>query len=300
MYNNDIQEDNDKVVDQKITQALSGIQLYLSKIGYVPLLSAEEEVHYGRLARKGDALARDHLIESNLRLVVKIAKDYIGKGMPFLDLIEEGNLGLIHAVEKYDPELGYRFSTYATWWIKQNIERAIMNQVRTIRLPIHIEKDIYGVLRVIRALTKKLGREPTEEEIAKTMRRPVSELRRILEASQKTTSMDAPLKEGVDQSLLDIVPDEEEINPAKRLAGDELNEKLTEWMRELDPRYREILERRFALGPYEESATFEDIGASIGLSRERVRQMQKEALLKLREIMERHGLTIDMLFETGK
>ena len=284
-------------VRKKIAKkSLDSIQLYLNKIGYTPLLSAEEEIYFGRLAKNGDKAAKNRFIKSNLRLVVRIAKNYIRRGLPFLDLIEEGNLGLIHAVDKFNPELGYRFSTYATYWIKQSVERAIMNQVRVVRLPVHIEKELRSINRSFAVLLKKLGRNPSYEELAEYVGLPVFEIQRIIQASQRVCSIDAPLNADSSKNLLDIVPDKRRDNPAKKLSGADLNKKIIEWMQQLEPRCKEILEMRFGLGKYEDKVTFDKISISIGLSRERVRQIQKEALMKLKKIVEKNGLTMDMLF----
>ncbi len=187
---------------------LDATRLYLSEIGFSPLLSAEEEVYYARLSRKGDPAARRRMIESNLRLVVKIARRYMNRGLALLDLIEEGNLGLIRAVEKFDPEKGFRFSTYATWWIRQTIERALMNQTRTVRLPIHVVKEINIYLRAARKLAQQLDREPNPEDVAQMLDRPIEEVKRMLGLNERVTSVDTPAGYDSDKSLLDMIPDE--------------------------------------------------------------------------------------------
>ncbi|HBB77415.1 MAG TPA: RNA polymerase sigma factor RpoS, partial [Pseudomonas sp.] len=189
-------------------RALDATQLYLNEIGFSPLLTPEEEVHFARLAQKGDPAGRKRMIESNLRLVVKIARRYINRGLSLLDLVEEGNLGLIRAVEKFDPERGFRFSTYATWWIRQTIERAIMNQTRTIRLPIHVVKELNVYLRAARELTQKLDHEPSPEEIAHLLERPVGEVKRMLGLNERVTSVDVSLGPDTDKTLLDTLTDE--------------------------------------------------------------------------------------------
>ncbi|NNM60109.1 MAG: RNA polymerase sigma factor RpoS [Legionellales bacterium] len=274
-------------------------QLYLSEIGFSPLLSAEEEVHFARLALKGDDGARNRMIESNLRLVVKIARRYINRGLPLLDLIEEGNLGLIRAVEKFDPERGFRFSTYATWWIRQTIERAIMSQTRTIRLPIHVIKELNVYLRAARELTQMLDHEPSPEEIADMLDKPIEDVKRMLGLNERITSMDSPLGKDADKSLQDILPDDNNINPQILLLDDNLREHIDTWVGELSEKQREVLARRFGLRGFEK-ATLEEVGKAIGLTRERVRQIQVEGLHALRVIMERHGLSSEVVFEDSR
>ena len=276
-------------------QSLDATQLYLSEIGFSPLLSAEEEVYYSRLSLKGDESARKRMIESNLRLVVKIARRYINRGLALLDLIEEGNLGLIRAVEKFDPERGFRFSTYATWWIRQTIERAIMNQTRTIRLPIHVVKELNVYLRAARELTQSLDHDPTPEEIAELVDKPIDEVKRMLGLNERITSVDTPIGKDADKSLLDTLADDQNVDPALVLQDDDLKEIIDEWLSELSEKQREVLSRRFGLRGYEK-ATLEEVGREIGLTRERVRQIQVEALKTLRQIMEERGLTSELLF----
>ncbi|MFC3678631.1 RNA polymerase sigma factor RpoS [Bacterioplanoides pacificum] len=276
-------------------KALDATQLYLNEIGFSPLLSAEEEVHYARLARKGDEMGRRRMIESNLRLVVKISRRYVNRGLSLLDLIEEGNLGLIRAVEKFDPERGFRFSTYATWWIRQTIERAIMNQTRTIRLPIHVVKELNVYLRAARELTQKLDHEPTAEEIAELLEKPVADVKRMLKLNERVTSVDTPLGPSSDKSILDTIADERASDPSEELQSQDIHSNLDQWIEELPEKQREVLSRRFGLRGYETS-TLEDVGREIGLTRERVRQIQVEALKRLREIMEKQGLNAMTLF----
>ena len=274
-------------------------QLYLHDIGISPLLSAEEEVHFARLARDGVASARQRMIESNLRLVVKIARRYSNRGMSFLDLIEEGDLGLIHAVEKFDPERGFRFSTYATWWIRQTIERALMSQTRTVRLPVHIVKELNLYLRAARELSQKLDHEPTAEEIAKLLDKPISYavfcLKKMLGLTEKITSIDSSFANDNDKSLLDTLADPQTLDPSDSIQNDELNHNLEHWLELLPERQREVLMRRFGLAGFE-AATLETVGEQIGLTRERVRQIQVEALRRLREILMREGLSAENLF----
>lgn len=278
-----------------VQRTLDATQMYLSEIGFSPLLSAEEERHFARLALKGDAAGRKRMIESNLRLVVKISRRYLNRGLSLLDLIEEGNLGLIRAVEKFDPERGFRFSTYATWWIRQTIERAIMNQTRTIRLPIHVVKELNVYLRAARELTQKLDHEPTAEEIAELVDKPVEDVKRMLGLNERVTSVDVPLGPDSDRSLLDTIADTQVSDPAELLQDEDMRESIAAWLEELSDKQREVIARRFGLAGYE-GATLEEVGREIGLTRERVRQIQVEALRRLREILERQGLTGDAVF----
>ncbi|MGB0732832.1 MAG: RNA polymerase sigma factor RpoS, partial [Pontibacterium sp.] len=266
-------------------KSLDATQLYLNEIGFSPLLTAEEEVYFSRLSLKGDEAARKRMIESNLRLVVKIARRYLNRGLTLLDLIEEGNLGLIRAVEKFDPERGFRFSTYATWWIRQTIERAIMNQTRTIRLPIHVVKELNVYLRASRELAQKLDHEPTPEEIAKAVDKPVESVEKMLGLNERVSSVDVPLGYDSDKSLLDSIPDQDSLDPEALLQESDTHGNLEMWLQELPDKHAEVLSRRFGLRGYQIS-TLEEVGHEIGLTRERVRQIQVEALRKLRVIVE--------------
>jgi len=275
---------------------LDATQLYLSEIGFSPLLSAEEEVYFSRLALKGDEPSRKRMIESNLRLVVKIARRYNNRGLPLLDLIEEGNLGLIRAVEKFDPERGFRFSTYATWWIRQTIERAIMNQTRTIRLPIHVVKELNIYLRTSRELVQQLDHEPTAEDIAEALDVPVVNVTKMLRLNERMTSVDSPFGGENDKVLLDVIPDEKCGGPEGSLQTTDIKNNIIHWLNELNSKQREVLARRFGLLGYE-AATLEDVGVEIGLTRERVRQIQVEALKRLRDILSQQDLSIEALFQ---
>lgn len=274
---------------------LDATQMYLSEIGFSPLLSAEEEVHFARLARKGDDAGRKRMIESNLRLVVKISRRYLNRGLSLLDLVEEGNLGLIRAVEKFDPERGFRFSTYATWWIRQTIERGIMNQTRTIRLPIHVVKELNSYLRAERELTQKLDHMPSPEEMAVALDRPVSEAKRLCGLKDRVGSVDVPLAQDSDQVLLDTIADTHALNPSDILQGQDLSSSIDEWLDELSVKQREVVVRRFGLRGHE-SSTLEEVGREIGLTRERVRQIQVEALKSMRVLFEENGLNAASLF----
>ena len=278
------------------TRALDATQLYLNEIGFSPLLTPEEEVHFARLAQKGDPAGRKRMIESNLRLVVKIARRYVNRGLSLLDLIEEGNLGLIRAVEKFDPERGFRFSTYATWWIRQTIERAIMNQTRTIRLPIHVVKELNVYLRAARELTQKLDHEPSAEEIANLLEKPVGEVKRMLGLNERVSSVDVSLGPDSDKTLLDTLTDDRPTDPCELLQDDDLSQSIDQWLSDLTDKQREVVVRRFGLRGHE-SCTLEEVGQEIGLTRERVRQIQVEALKRLREILEKNGLSSDALFQ---
>jgi len=276
--------------------SLDATQLYLSEIGFSPLLSAEEEVYFSRLALKGDEPSRKRMIESNLRLVVKISRRYNNRGLPLLDLIEEGNLGLIRAVEKFDPERGFRFSTYATWWIRQTIERAIMNQTRTIRLPIHVVKELNIYLRTSRELVQQLDHEPTAKDIAEKLDVPVANVTKMLRLNERMTSVDSPFAGENDKVLLDVIPDDKSGGPEGSLQISDIKNNIIHWLNELNSKQREVLARRFGLLGYE-AATLEDVGVEIGLTRERVRQIQVEALKRLRDILSQQNLSIEALFQ---
>jgi len=278
------------------TKVMDATQLYLGEIGFSPLLTAPEEVYYARRSLRGDEVARKRMIESNLRLVVKISRRYNNRGLSLLDLVEEGNLGLIRAVEKFDPEKGFRFSTYATWWIRQTIERAIMNQTRTIRLPIHIVKKLNVYLRTARELAHKLTHEPTAEDIAKELDVPAKEVSKILKLNERISSVDTPIGNNSDKELLDIIPDRKEATPEHELQDNDMKLRIVDWLEDLNPKQREVLARRFGLLGYE-AATLENVGKEIGLTRERVRQIQVEALKCLRDVLSQQGLSIESLFQ---
>jgi len=262
---------------------------YLNEIGAKPLFTPTEEADWSRRARAGDFAARQKMIEHNLRLVVNIAKRYLNRGMPLLDLIEEGNLGLIHSIEKFDPERGFRFSTYATWWIRQSIERAIMNQSRTIRLPVHIVKEINLVLRAVRHLESANGREIHIDQIAHLIDRPPEAVRRVLALSEHISSLDTPLEIDPSHSIADAVADDNALDPATLLQTHESDDLLTHWVAQLSDRQRQVIQRRYGLGSGD-VCTLEDIAVDLGLTRERVRQIQREALDQLRHIIKRGGV----------
>jgi RNA polymerase nonessential primary-like sigma factor len=288
----DVESFSPGVIPQK---DLDATRMYLNEIGFSPLLTAEEEVFYGRKAQAGDDEARKRMIESNLRLVVKIARRYMNRGLALLDLIEEGNLGLIRGVEKFDPERGFRFSTYATWWIRQTIERALMNQTRTVRLPIHVVKEINIYLRAARQLSQTLDREPTPEDVAKLLDKPINDVKRMLGMNERITSVDSPTSKGSGTSLLDIIPDEHNTDPSLLLQNSDVQAHIDTWLSQLTEKQCAVVERRFGLHGFEVS-TLEEIGNEIGVTRERVRQIQIEAIKRLRKILEKEGFSLDTLF----
>ena len=269
-------------------------QIYLNEIGANPLLTAEQELAYARRARGGDAAARQKMIEHNLRLVVNIAKHYLNRGMPLLDLVEEGNLGLIHALDKFDPERGFRFSTYATWWIRQNIERAIMNQSRTIRLPVHVVKELNAVLRTMRNLEASGARESGIEEIAQLLDKPVEEVRQVLALNEHVASLDAPLEIDPSLSIGESIADDSAAPPDMQIHAAEVEHLVTEWIGMLGDKQRQVIESRYGLNG-REVATLEELAERLSLTRERVRQIQIEALAQLRRILKRRGVSKDVL-----
>lgn len=269
-------------------------QLYLNDIGAKPLFSPSEELDWARRARAGEFAARQKMIEHNLRLVVNIAKHYLNRGIPLLDLVEEGNLGLIHAIEKFDPERGFRFSTYATWWIRQSIERAIMNQSRTIRLPVHIVKEINLVLRAVRHLESANGREICVDQIAHLIDRPVSDVRRVMALNEHIASLDAPLEIDPSHTIADAIADDNALDPEILLQSNEIGSLLENWVGQLSEKQQQVIARRYGLDGAEVS-TLEDIALDLDLTRERVRQIQIEALDQLRRIIKRGGVSRDSL-----
>jgi len=290
-------EDDDFGAKEEVQKTLDATQIYLGEIGFSPLLTAEEEVYFSRKALKGCEPSRKRMIESNLRLVVKIARRYNNRGLALLDLIEEGNLGLIRAVEKFDPERGFRFSTYATWWIRQTIERAIMNQTRTIRLPIHVVKELNVYLRTARELAQTLDHEPTAEDIAVKLDKPVSAVSKMLRLNERIGSVDTPIGGESDKVLLDVLADERGMGPEVKMQDEDIKANIVHWLEDLNSKQREVLARRFGLLGYEPS-TLEDVGKEIGLTRERVRQIQVEALRRLKEVVTHQGLNIESLFQS--
>ena len=292
----DAQEDEEGVFSPGQLNEPDVTRFYLNDISQIPLLSAEEEIRFARQALQGDELARQRMITGNLRLVVMIARRYQYRGLDFDDLVEEGNLGLMHAVEKFDPERGFRFSTYATWWIRQSIERGLMNQGRTIRLPIHVIKEMNSYLRAAKRLSQERAHDATAEEVAEVMECPVGDVRRMFELSEHTASLDARFGNDGEQSLGDVLVDENAVDPVEMLTEDELPRHLGVWLEQQDERQREVIMRRFGLGGYEPQ-TLEQVGQALGLTRERARQIQLEALKNLRRAMESHGVNRDAIFD---
>ena len=277
------------------TEFLSDVtQIYLHEIGLNPLLSPEEELHYARRAAQGEFAARQKMIERNLRLVVNIAKHYLNRSVPLLDLVEEGNLGLMHALDKFDPERGFRFSTYATWWIRQNIERAIMNQSRTIRLPVHVIKELNLVLRAKRHLETHGEREASADDIAHLLGKPVEDVRSVLGHNEHMASLDAPLDIDPMLSIGEAISDDQSAGPEAGLQSQEIESLVRQWLEQLNAKQRTVIERRFGLNN-QEVCTLEELAELLGLTRERVRQIQLEALVQLRRILRRRGLSKDVL-----
>lgn len=278
-------------------RSLDATQMYLDAIGLPPLLTAEQEVAYARSALQGDSAARDRMIECNLRLVVSIAKRYQHRGLPLLDLIEEGNLGLIRAVEKFDPERGFRFSTYATWWIRQSVERGIMNSARVVRLPVHVSKELNAYLKAVRELTQQSSQEPSIEAIASYIQQPVSYVQQMIEFNEHALSLDAANTHDSEMNLLDILVDENNSDPSDFIQRDDLAASIEQWVAALNVRQREVVERRFGLRGHD-CQTLQEIGNAMSLTRERVRQIQVDALTRLRTMLESNGLSSELLFHS--
>jgi RNA polymerase nonessential primary-like sigma factor len=268
-------------------------QLYLNEIGANPLLTADEELRLSRLVRLGDFPARQMMIERNLRLVVNIAKHYLNRGIPLLDLVEEGNLGLMHALDKFDPERGFRFSTYATWWIRQNIERAIMNQSRTIRLPVHVVKELNQVLRAQRTLEASSNGESTLEDIARRLDKSVDEVRAVLALSEHTASLDAPLDIDPTLSIGESLADDHVEAPDLQIHSS-VETLVRDWITMLSDKQRLVIQHRYGIDECE-LLTLEELALRLELTRERVRQIQLEALSQLRRILKRRGINRDAL-----
>lgn len=285
----DMEEFNpDQVVEEELDLSIpegisidDPVRMYLKEIGKVPLLSAEEEIKLAKRIEENDPEAKKRLAEANLRLVVSIAKRYVGRGMQFLDLIQEGNLGLLKAVEKFDYRKGYKFSTYATWWIRQAITRAIADQARTIRIPVHMVETINKLIRVSRQLLQELGREPTAEEIAAEMKMDVDKVREIMKIAQEPVSLETPIGEEEDSHLGDFIPDDDAPAPAEAAAYTMLKEQLMDVLDTLTPREEKVLRLRFGLDDGR-ARTLEEVGKEFKVTRERIRQIEAKALRKLR------------------
>ena len=281
----DIDKDEEEIeIDLSVPEGVAlddPVRMYLKEIGRVPLLTAEEEVELARRMESGDETARHRLEEANLRLVVSIAKRYVGRGMLFLDLIQEGNLGLLKAVEKFDYSKGYKFSTYATWWIRQAITRAIADQARTIRIPVHMVETINKYIRISRQLLQELGRDPTPDEVAKHMGLNTARVREIMKIAQEPVSLETPIGEEEDSHLGDFIEDEAALDPADAASMMLLKEQIADVLKTLAPREAEVLRLRFGLEDGR-SRTLEEVGQSFGVTRERIRQIEAKALRKLR------------------
>ncbi|MBL4647425.1 MAG: RNA polymerase sigma factor RpoS [Gammaproteobacteria bacterium] len=272
--------------------------MYLKEIGFKPLLSAEEEVMYARQVQQGVQQAKHKMIECNLRLVVKISRRYLHRNMPFIDLISEGNLGLIRAVEKFDPERGFRFSTYATWWIRQTVERSIMNQARTIRLPVHIVKELNTYMVAARKLIQEEHNlEPSAEQIAQAVGKPTEKVQKVMGLNEKIISVDVAYGRDNDKPLVDALADENENNnPAQQLLSEDVQNSLEELIGQLSERQQEIICRRYGLQDYN-PATLAEVAKALGLTSERIRQLQREALMELHGLFKEHGLPVDILLK---
>lgn len=283
------------VDDSQNDYTFDATRFYLNELGRSKLLTADQEKMYGKRVLRGDEEARKIMIESNLRLVVKISRRYLNRGLPLLDLIEEGNLGLIRAVEKFDPERGFRFSTYATWWIRQTIERAIMNQTRTIRLPIHIVKEMNVYLKAQRQLAQTLDHEPNAEDIARHLDKPVKTVEKMLKLNERVSSVDVPAGKDFDKPLVDSISDEWSMSPTEALQEEGIKDNVTNWIYQLSEKQREVICRRYGLCGHE-SATLEQVAQELGVTRERVRQIQMDGLKRLKEILEFGGYSFESIF----
>lgn len=277
------------------SESVDPVRLYLRDVETERLLTAEEEIRYSRLAQAGDAAARQKMIVCNLRLVIKIARRYMNRGLDLLDLIEEGNLGLMRAVEKFDPERGFRFSTYATWWIRQTIERGLMNQSRTVRLPVHVVKEVHSFNRAARKIAQNQNADVTAEQIADHLERPVDDVLKVMVYNERQSSFDSPLKGEGEFSLLDLIPDEACNQPDEILQDRGVNALLDTLLSQLESKQREVLMRRYGLRGYE-AQTLEEVGEILGVTRERVRQIQLEAVRKLKLFAKKSGVTADAIF----
>jgi RNA polymerase nonessential primary-like sigma factor len=290
-----LETDESVIIDAQHDKSMDATRVYLNELARSQLLTADQEKLYGSRALLGDEAARKIMIESNLRLVVKISRRYLNRGLPLLDLIEEGNLGLIRAVEKFDPERGFRFSTYATWWIRQTIERAIMNQTRTIRLPIHIVKEMNTYLKAQRHLAQLLDHEPNAEDIARHLEIPVNKVEKMLKLNERVSSIDMPYGKDFDKPLVESISDGESQSPAEKIQEDGIKNNISKWIFELSEKQREVLCRRYGLCGYEGS-TLEQVAQELGVTRERVRQIQMDGLKKMKEILELNGYSFESIF----
>ncbi|MHB8920140.1 MAG: RNA polymerase sigma factor RpoS [Halothiobacillus sp.] len=277
------------------SESVDPVRLYLRDVETERLLTAAEEVGYSRLAQAGNEAARQKMIVCNLRLVIKIARRYMSRGLDLLDLIEEGNLGLMRAVEKFDPERGFRFSTYATWWIRQTIERGLMNQSRTVRLPVHVVKEVHSLNRAARKIAQNQNSEVTAAQIADHLDRPVDDVLKVMAYNERQSSFDSPLKGDGEFSLLDLIPDEASNQPDEILQDSGVNALLNQLLAQLDSKQREVLMRRYGLRGFE-TQTLEEVGVFLGITRERVRQIQLEAVRRLKLLAKNAGVTAEGIF----
>lgn len=296
---NDVGESKDKDVAATFSasdsESVDPVRLYLRDVETERLLTADEEVLYARRAQNGDESARQKMIVCNLRLVIKIARRYMNRGLDLLDLIEEGNMGLMRAVEKFDPERGFRFSTYATWWIRQTIERGLMNQSRTVRLPVHVVKEVHTFNRAARKIAQNRHAEVTAEQIADHLDRPVDDVLKIMAYNERQSSFDSPLKGDGEFSLLDMIPDQESNRPDELVQDSGVQGFLDQLMSQLESKQREVLFRRYGLRGYE-THTLEEVGEHLGVTRERVRQIQLEAVRRLKLLAKKAGVTAEVIF----
>jgi RNA polymerase primary sigma factor len=274
----------------------SGFKIYLREIGKTPLLTPEEEIQLAARIKRGDKEARTHMIKANLRLVVKIAHDYANLGLPLLDLVSEGNIGLMKAVERFDPAKGGKLSTYAAWWIKQSIKRALANQSKTIRLPVHLVDKIAKIKRVAMSMSEMLGREPTDEELAEEVGINASKLAQLRTVSIRPASLDAPMNDEDGTQFGEIVGDDSAVDPAENLSGKNMQEEVADLLRVLDARERKIIMSRFGLDGGN-SRTLEEVGIKFGVTRERIRQLQNIALAKLRRALRKREHPIEHLIQ---
>ncbi len=289
-------EERERIPRNPSPAELDVTNLYLREIGFHALLTAEEEIALGRGVQAGDEQARQRMIEANLRLVVKVARGYVGRGVPLLDLIEEGNLGLMHAVTKFDPDRGCRFSTYATWWIRQAVERAVINQGRTVRLPIHVARELASYVRAEQALRRELARTPTTREVSERTGFGTEQIAKLRRIRERSVSVDAPLDDTGGHILLDCLDDDRAENPRDCACAEELSALIKGWLQELSPRHREVIEMRFGING-RERLTLEHVGQALGLTRERVRQVQIAAMRRLRRKLNMAGISREVLLD---